>query len=492
MHGVNERFDFRAEVPDLTDLGRVHFIAIGGAGMSAVARIMLARGVTVTGSDAKDSPMLRALEREGATTWVGHNPSHVDGADTVVISSAIRESNVELIRARELGLPVLHRAQALASTMTGAVAAAVAGANGKTTTTSMLTVALQAAGLDPSFASGGELADQGTNARWCAGAPFVVEADESDGSFLVYRPAVAVVTNVQPDHLDFYGTFEGVQTAYAEFVASMPRGGLLVACRDDDGSSVLAQDAAASGVRVLTYGFAEDADLRVHSVKSTGLGSTARFVDQDGVERTLHLAVPGRHNVLNAMGAYLAAVAGLGAESAAVLKGLAHFGGARRRFEVRGEVGGVTVVDDYAHNPGKVAAVVATAAEIAHARGGHLRVIFQPHLYSRTNDFATDFALALAAADEVVLLEIYGAREEPVPGVGSHLVADALLIEIGGTGGKLSLGAHGVTSSVPVLDRGEAVAALVTAARPGDLLMTIGAGDVTELADALTEGLRQR
>ena len=254
VNGHNSRFDFRTPVPELSELGAVHFVAIGGAGMSGVARVMLARGCRVSGSDAKDSPVLTALAAEGATVSVGHDPSHLDGVDTVVISSAVRESNPELAAARERGLRVLHRSQALASTMSTSRRVAVAGANGKTTTTSMLTVALQHCGADPSFAAGGELAKHGTNAHWGTGEVFVAEADESDGSFLVYRPEVGVVTNVQPDHLDFYGTFENVQKAYAEFAASILDGGLLVACHDDEGSLALAERARSDGLRVLTYG----------------------------------------------------------------------------------------------------------------------------------------------------------------------------------------------------------------------------------------------
>jgi len=478
----NPRFDFTREVPGLETLGRVHLIAIGGSGMSAVARILLARGVEVSGSDAKDSPVLETLRALGAHVIVGHDPANVDGADTVVISSAIPESNVELAAARAAGCLVLHRSQGLAATMQDARPAAVAGANGKTTTTSMLTVALQHAGLDPSFASGGELTGQGTNAAWTAGDVFVVEADESDGSFLVYRPEVAVVTNVQPDHLDFYGTFEAVQEAYAAFVVSLRPGGLLVACADDPGSARLAARADASGTRVLTYGFAEDADLRLsdHRPDPEGIGTTTRLHLPGGGEATLRLRTPGAHNALNAAAALLAATEGFGADRALVLDGLAAFDGARRRFEVRGEVRGVTVVDDYAHNPGKVAAVVSTAAEIAARRGGRLHVAFQPHLYSRTRDFAEGFAAGLAPADTVVLLDVYGAREEPMEGVTSELVARPLR----------TLPGH---RTVSVGGSFESVAsAIASQAVDGDVVLTVGAGDVTELAahvlSALGEG----
>ncbi len=440
----NPRFDFTSEVPGLETLGRVHLIAIGGAGMSAVARIMLARGVEVSGSDARDSAVLGTLRELGAQVFVGHDPRHVTGVDTVVISSAIPESNVELAAAREAGCLVLHRSQGLAATMKDSRPAAVAGANGKTTTTSMLTVALQEAGLDPSFASGGELTGQGTNAAWTGGSAFVVEADESDGSFLVYRPEVAVVTNVQPDHLDFYGTFSAVEAAYGEFAGSLRPGGRLVACADDAGSARLAARAAASGTRVRTYGFGAGSDLRLsdHRPDSEGIGTTTTVHLPDGTVDTLRLATPGVHNALNAAAAFLAATEGFGADGTHVLRGLGRFDGARRRFEVRGEVRGVTVVDDYAHNPGKVAAVVGTAAEIAARRGGRLHVAFQPHLYSRTRDFAAGFASGLAPADTVILLDVYGAREEPMDGITSEVIAAPLrdlpghrTVTVGGTFG---------------------------------------------------------
>ncbi|HET7820668.1 MAG TPA: UDP-N-acetylmuramate--L-alanine ligase [Ornithinibacter sp.] len=448
--------------------------------MSAVARLLLARGLPVSGSDAADGPTLQSLRDSGARVALGHDPAHVADVDTVVVSSAIRDDNVELAAARAAGLRVLHRSQALASLMGGSRRVAVAGANGKTTTTSMLVVALVAAGADPSFASGGEIAQLGTNAALGGGPAFVVEADESDGSFLSYRPDVAVVTNVQPDHLDYYGTVEAVEQAYAAFVESVTDGGLVVACHDDDGSRRLAEAARAAGRSVLTYGHAEGADLRVGQVSSRDLGTRTVFV-HDGVEQVLDLAVPGDHNVMDACAAYLAAVAGLGAPPQAVLAGLAGFRGARRRFEVRGEVGGVTVVDDYAHNPAKVAAVVGTASDIVHRAGhGSLRVVFQPHLYSRTRDFATDFARALAPADQVVLLDVYGAREQPVEGITSALVGDPLR----------ALPGRRTVLVGPTRD--EAVAALADAARPGDLLLTVGAGDVTALAPMLLDALHAR
>jgi len=429
-NGSNARFDFTAEVPEAGSLGSVHFIAIGGAGMSGVARVMLAQGIAVSGSDAKESLVLTALAAEGAVVHIGHDAAHLAGADTVVISSAIREGNVELREARSRGLRVLHRSQALASVMRGSRRVAVAGANGKTTTTSMLTVALQHCGLDPSFAIGGELAKHGTNAHHGTGDIFVAEADESDGSFLVYRPEVAIVTNVQADHLDFYGTFEAVQAAYVAFATTVQPQGLLVTCADDRGSRALAEVATAAGIRVITYGLASDADVRLTEVGGAGLSAQAVLVGADldgGVLGPLVVGMPGRHNLLNATAAFVAATEGLGQEPARVLEGLAGFTGTRRRFEPKGEVAGVRVVDDYAHNPGKVTAVVETASSLA--APGRLIVVFQPHLYSRTRDFAAELATALSPADVVIVMDVYAAREDPVPGVTGALIADQLVLQ---------------------------------------------------------------
>jgi len=476
VNGQNPRFDFTTPVPSLDELGSVHFIAIGGSGMSGVARVMLARGTRVSGSDAKESPLLGALAAEGADVHVGHDAGHLEGVDTVVISSAIRDANVELRAARERGLRVLHRAQALASTMADSTRVAVAGANGKTTTTSMLTVALQHCGVDPSFAAGGELAKHGTNAHWGTGQVFVAEADESDGSFLVYRPDVAVVTNVQPDHLDFYGTFERVREAYAAFAASVRPGGLLVACHDDEGSRRLAEEARAGGARVLTYGFDPAADVVLRDEVFHGLTGRATLRGPDGEDRLLRVNIPGRHNLLNAAAAFTVAVDGLGQDAGRVLDGLFGFTGTRRRFEPKGVAAGVTVVDDYAHNPGKVAAVVSTGHQLVRD-AGRLVVVFQPHLYSRTRDFAREFGQALAPADRVVLMEVYAAREDPVPGVSSQLVADALRTARPG-------------ADVQVVPSWSAVAPTVAAlVSAGDLVLTVGAGDVTMVGPEILRAL---
>jgi len=471
------RFDFEAPVPEATGLGRVHFLAIGGAGMSGVARIMLARGIAVTGSDAKDVPVLRALEAEGASVWVGFHEGHQERADAVVMSSSIRDDNVELVAARERGVPVLHRAQGLASLMGDRRPVAVAGANGKTTTTSLLTVALQGCGLDPSFAVGGELAKHGTNAHDGTDDIFVVEADESDGSFVVYHPEVAVVTNVQPDHLDFYLNFKVVEAAYDAFVATLRPGGLLVTCADDAGSRALAERARARGTRVVTYGFDTGADLLLAGHRADGLTSSVALTD-GGATHRMSLGVPGRHNALNAAAAYAAAVHGLRQDPECILAGLASFTGTRRRFEPKGEAGGVVVIDDYAHNAGKVTAVVETAKALV-GDTGRLLVVFQPHLYSRTRDFASELGAGLAPADEIVVMDVYAAREDPLPGVSGQLVVDAV------QRARPDAGVRFVPSWSDVS------AVVVDLVRPGDLVITVGAGDVTMIGPEVLRLLRR-
>ena len=477
--GVNGRFDFTEAVPAATDLGVVHFVAIGGSGVSAGARLFLGLGVRVRGSDAADSPGLRELERLGARVFVGHDADHLGDAATVVVSSAIPDANVELAAARERGLRVLHRSQALAACLAGRSAVAVAGANGKTTTSSMLVWALVGAGLDPSYAVGADIVGLDTNAAIGAGRPFVVEADESDGSFLAYRPEHCVVMNVQPDHLDFYGSFERVERAYDDFADSRVPGGLLIACADDEGSTRLA---ARDRGPVLTFGVAANADVRLEPIRDAfadaeRFGAEAAVVD-GGTRRELVLRQPGRHNLLDAVAAYAAAVHGLGADPDRVLAALREFRGARRRFETRGSAGGVLVIDDYAHNPGKVAALVGTVADIVGPERVH--VVFQPHLYSRTRDGASGFAAGLARAGDVVLLPVYGAREQPMEGVSSTLVAD------------LVPGLNPRARVEVVADADSAVAGLADRSRPGDIVLVVGAGDVTRLCEPLLAALAAR
>jgi UDP-N-acetylmuramate--alanine ligase len=452
----------------LDELGRVHFVGIGGAGMSGIARIMLVRGTKVSGSDSGASAVLDELAALGARVHVGHAASQVGDADTLVVSSAIRDTNPELAEARRRGLRVLHRAAALVSLMSGRRVVAVTGTHGKTTTTSMIATVLLETGAGPAYAIGGLLAATGTGAADGPGRDFVAEADESDGSFLMYAPDVAVVTNIEADHLDNYGTEQAYRASFENFLAKIKPGGLLVTSADDPGARDLAAQAGALELRVVRFGESADADYQVTRVTASGMETTLSVAVSKPhpfgrTEFELRLGVPGRHNALNAAAAFAAAVE-LGIEPARAAGALASFRGAARRLEPKGEAGGVQVLDTYAHHPTELAADLRAAREIT---GGVGRVIavFQPHLYSRTRIFAAEFGVALGLADEVVVLDVYAAREDPEPGVTGKLIADAV------PGGA----AHFVAdfADVPKL-----VAAL---AAPGDLVLTMGAGDITRM-----------
>ncbi|MSO28164.1 MAG: UDP-N-acetylmuramate--L-alanine ligase [Candidatus Planktophila sp.] len=448
---------------------RLHFIGIGGAGMSGLARIALSHGITVTGSDAKDSTVLSALAALGAEVHAAHKTEQVDGANFVVFSTAINPLNVELIRARELKLPILTRAQALATLMSESRSLAVAGTHGKTTTSSMLAVALQACGLDPSFAIGGTLTSSGSNAHRGTGDLFIAEADESDGSFIEYHPYAAIVTNVEHDHVDFFATAADVTRAFSEFADSISRDGFLVYCADDAGSSLLASTVLE--IRKISYGATEGSELFIDSVNLLPMGSTSRVIWRGRTIGTMSLQVPGLHNVLNA-GAALAMALALGAPAAEALNGLASFHGTGRRFELKATVHGIRVIDDYGHHPTEID-VTLTAAK-RYAGDGRVLVVFQPHRYSRTKAFMNEFARALSIADEVVLLEIYAASEAPITGITSETIAEQM--------------EHG--RFIPNFL--EASDWVIDNARPGDVIITLGAGDVNSLAPIISDGLARR
>lgn len=474
-HPVRVRQDeVVTDPPPPAELERVHLVGVGGAGMSGIARILLARGARVSGSDAKDSGPLGALRAHGARVTVGHDAANVGDVDSVVVSSAIRPDNPELVEARRRRIPVLPRAAALAAVMAGSRGVAVAGTHGKTTTTSMLTVAVQACGEDPSFAIGGDLNEAGSNAHAGSGTIFVAEADESDGSFLLLSPYAAVVTNVEPDHLDHYGTAAAVEDAFRAFVGRVDPEGFLVLCVDDPGAGRLVPAARARGLRVLTYGEVPGADVRLAAVRLSGLGSTFEVVARDVGLGLITVQVPGRHNALNATGA-LAAGLELGLPLAGLRAGLASFTGVRRRFERKGAVGGISVVDDYAHHPTEVATVLRTARPVTD--GGRLIVAFQPHRYSRTAAFAGELGKALGLADAVVVMDVYGAGEDPLPGVSGASVAARVPLP---------------PDRVVFEPSWSAVAhRLVAFARPGDLVLTLGAGDVTLLGPELLRVLAE-
>ncbi len=459
-------------------LGRVHFIGIGGAGMSGIARVMLARGVPVSGSDAGSAHVLAELAALGADVHTGHDPSHLGRADTVVVSSAIRPSNPELAAARDRNLRVLPRAAALASIMMGRRATAIAGTHGKTTTTSMLTTILRECGAEPGYVIGGVLAETGRGAEDGAGPDLVVEADESDGSFLMLSPYVAVVTNVEADHLDNYSGLDEIRAAFAAFARRITPGGALVTCADDAGARALADGAREQDLRVRGYGEAADADYRATEITPRGMGATFVLTAAAGPSgpwsSPVTIAVPGRHNVLNAAAA-IAAAAELGIEGPRAAAALAAYRGAQRRMEPKGEADGVRVLDSYAHHPTEVAADLAAARDLAD--GGRVIAVFQPHLFSRTRIFATELGAALSRADEVVVLDIYAAREDPEPGVTGQLVTAAV------PDGRARF-QPGPLAAVP--------AVIADLAKPGDLVLTMGAGDVTTLGPAIVAALRAR
>ena len=450
-------------------LGRVHFIGIGGAGMSGVARVLLGRGLAVSGSDLKDSRVLAALRVLGADVFLGHDVTHLDGVDTVVVSSAIRDDNLELTEAHRRGLRVLPRAAVLAALMTGRRGVAVAGTHGKTTTTSMLSVALQAAGADPSFVIGGDINEAGSNAHHGTGDIVVAEADESDGSFLLLRPYAAVITNVELDHPDHYADLGAVQQAFEAFVGCIDPAGFVVLGTDDPGARALRPAAADRGVRVISFGTTPDADFRLAEFASSGGSSTVLVARPGGAPAQLSLVVPGRHNAFNAIAA-LATALELGADADSVVGGLAEFRGARRRFEPKGTARGVRVFDDYAHNPTKVRAALEAAREVA-GDGGRVLVAFQPHRYTRTAAFAAELGAALGGADEVVVMEVYAAGEPAIPGATGAAVAAAVPLPVERVLFEPSW------SAVP--------RRLAERARPGDVVLTLGAGDVTMLGPEL-------
>jgi UDP-N-acetylmuramate--alanine ligase len=460
-------------VPAPDELGAVHFVGIGGAGMSGIARILLARGVPVSGSDRRDTPTLLALRALGARIAVGHDAAHLGDADTVVVSTAIRADNPELSAARERGLRVLPRAVALASVMAGRRSIAVAGTHGKTSTTSMLTVAVQACGVDPSFAIGGDLNESGSNAHAGEGDVFVAEADESDRSFLLLSPFGAIVTNVEADHLDNYGDLAAVEQAFDRFLQTVDPKGFVVVCADDPGAARLrGVDCAA---RLRTYGRAEDADLRLLDLDVAAEGTSYTAVVDGAVLGRVRIRLPGEHMALNSAAALLAGLE-LGLPADGLLDGLARFGGVHRRFELKGVAAGVRVFDDYAHHPTEVSAQLRAARAVAGS--GRLVVAFQPHLYSRTREFAAGFGAALGLADEVVVMDVYGAREDPVPGVTGAMVAEAVPLPADRVLFEPSWSA--------------AAPALAARARPGDLVLTMGAGDVSMVGPEVLEALSER
>ncbi|AWB84353.1 UDP-N-acetylmuramate--L-alanine ligase [Corynebacterium liangguodongii] len=475
---------------DRPDYSRVHLVGIGGAGMSGLAHILCSRGAVVTGSDVKDSAVVEALRAQGARIAIGHDAANLllgGQHPTAVVTSfaAIPKDNPELARAAELGIPVLRRSDLLAELMEGKTQILLAGTHGKTSTTSMTVVALQAAGWDPSYAIGGQLTHGGTNAHHGASDAFVAEADESDASLLRYAPDIAVITNIEPDHLDYFGTPEAYYRVFDDFADTITPGGHLVVCLDDDHAAACGERAAARGVHVLGYGTpagaaAHPAIPAAATIAPNQAGQAEDIVVDlclDGARQRVSyaLSIPGAHMVLNSAAALLAGALA-GADPQRLGEGLRSFGGVRRRFEHKGTVAsgpkaGASVYDDYAHHPTEVAAVLRAAREKVSERGDAAKVIvcFQPHLYSRTLAFAEEFAAALGLADTAVVLDVFGAREEPIAGVDGALLVSKM--------------ENDTAVFEPDFDAAPRRVAQLCA--PGDVVITMGAGSVTALGERI-------
>jgi len=464
----------RLDVPDVIEpaerLGHVHFIGIAGAGLSAIARLMAQQGIRVSGSDAHDSAVLRALVAEGIDARVGHDAAHLAGVDTVVASTAVRDDNPEVVEARRLGLRLWPRSAGLQSVLMSGRAVAVAGTHGKTTTTAMLTCALRGAGQDPSFAIGAEVDCLGSNAGRGDSDVIVAEADESDGAFLTYTPFGAVVTNVDADHLDQWGTAEAYAAAFEEFVGHATD--FVVLNADDPASAALARSVRESA-EVITAGLTEDARLHGTQLVVRADGTSFEVSLDGGPAVPVELAVTGHHYAVDALLALGAGVA-LGHDLQSLARGLRSYTGAARRMQFLGEAAGVRVYDSYAHHPTEIVADLAAARAVAGA--DRLVVAYQPHLVSRTRIHGRDMGRALSTADRVVVADLYVAREEPDPAVTSALVVDAVIGPAASLGGSVA----------------ELPSVLLAELRAGDMLLTLGAGDITTVGPRVLEGLQQR
>lgn len=442
---------------------KVHMVGMGGTGMSAIAHLLTQAGVQVSGSDARESAALQALRDVGITAFVGHRAAQVEGADVLVVSSAIPPTNPEVQQAEASGIPMVWRGEALARILKGFRSVAVSGTHGKTTTSGMIATILESAGLDPTYALGATLSGGQPGGFLGSGEVAVVEADEAYKSFLWLEPSISVVTNVDRDHVDHYGSWEALLGAFRSFMESASE--TVVVCADDARAMEIA-----AGLDAITYGFASEARFRAESLQSGAWGSTFELVADQAPRVTVNLKVAGRHNAQNALGA-AAACLQLGLPLAKVVEGLAQFKGVGRRFEFRGRFKGADMVDDYAHHPAEIQATLSAA------RWGpwdRIVAVFQPHLYSRTQELWYEFGAALAQADLVIVTDVYGAREDPVPGVTGKLIVQSVC-------------EHAPGRKVAYLPRlNEAAEYLREAVRVNDLILTLGAGDITTLPDRLS------
>ncbi len=450
----------------------IHFVGIAGAGMNALAELFVRQGAAVTGCDLNPAGF-ENLSRLNVSVQKGHDPSHIDGVRALVISSAVPRTHPEIVRATELGIPVIRRAEALAEAVSAGRLVAIAGTHGKTTTTVMTTIALASAGMDPTGVVGGRVSAWGGNLRAGSNEVFVVEADEYDRSFLALSPDIAVITNIEADHLDIYRDVADIHATFEQF-ASQAR--CVVLCADDEGARALKAPSRARRVLYGVEGEARGAEISARHVAFSGAGSTFKVYAEGGAKLlgTLQLSVPGLHNVRNALAAVAAGLE-LGKTLDDLAPGLASFRGVERRFEILGDAGGITVVDDYAHHPTEITATLDAARRVYPGR--RIVCAFQPHLFSRTRDFATEFGVALAGADAVLLTEIYPARERPIEGVDAGLIENALR-SAGGT-----LAWRGPRDAI--------VEALRATTRAGDVVFTVGAGDITAAGHELFELLNK-
>ena len=471
-----------------TDNAPLHFIGVGGVGMSGIARVAADQGLVVTGSDIKESRYTKQLKAAGIDVRIGHDPANLPGGpgrddaapDVVVVSTAILDNNPELIAAKERGLAIWHRAQMLAHLGRDLETLAVAGTHGKTTTSSMLASVLDAMGEDPTFLIGGIVRSYGTNAHSGQGRHYVVEADESDKSFTYLSPRAVLVTNIEADHLDHYRDLDEIYEKFAAFIGSVPAdGGVVVACGEDE---ALVRIARTADRKLFTYGFDESCDMRIASYEPCGIASSFSLALPDGTTVDGRLKQnPGRHNVLNAAGV-IGLLWALGYDPAKAAEALAEFAGVKRRFDLVGEVGGITIVDDYAHHPTEIAATIEAAKSLDF---NHVHVLFQPHRYSRVKLFTEvlrdEFGRAFDKADRVTFMDVYSAGEAPVPGVTGATFMQVVLDHEG----------HPEqTSFVP--HRMKVVPALLEVLEPGDLIITMGAGDVTAIGPELLAALKER
>lgn len=452
--------------------GRVHFVGIGGSGMSGLAQIMVAKGYQVSGSDVKESDTTIRLRKQGATVHIGHAAEYVKGAELLVVSTAINENNPELQQAKIEGITIWHRSDILAWLMEAQKGICVAGAHGKTTTTSIISLVLENNNLDPTIVIGGGLAQIQGNAKQGNGDYLVAEADESDGSFLKLHPYFAVITNIEDDHLDHYGTVENIIKAFEQFIAKVPEDGVAILCFDDPQVKALARYCRGT---IISYGRTSEADYRLDEVRTTGNQSYGKVYYKGEFLGEMELNVPGDHNQLNAVSA-VAVGRQLGLDFEDIVKALQTFRGAQRRFQVLGEVGGITVVDDYAHHPTELKATLKAAKDTSAPR---VVALFQPHRYTRTRQLYKEFGRAFSNADIIAVTEIYSAGEPPIPNISAKLIVDAI-----GENEKRPV------TYLPTLE--DALSFLKELVQPGDLVLTLGAGNVFTVGEKLVDFLKSR